>query len=129
MSVRKDLSTNYNRSTIVLRSVVTCYGCKYAKTNILRSYYEDETLPFLRSTVFGPFKTTYSTFLNQECSSQRLARSWFLKIDIVRTLVCIHVCVRLRAIKNYSLEISQNSQSNKSYCLSVSLYGTCYQYC
>ena len=45
-----------------------------------------------------PFNKKYSsvTFLNQ-------ARAWFLKITSVRMCVC--VCVRPRAIKNYSREM------------------------
>ena len=61
------------------------------------------------------------TFLNQACA-------WFLEIAFVWE-VSMRMCVRPWAIKNYSHEISLNSQSNKSYCLSVSLYSTCYRYC
>ena len=36
----------------------------------------------------------------------RPAHAWFLKIDIVRTSVCMSVCVSTpRAIKNYSREM------------------------
>ena len=57
-----------------------------------------------------------TVFLNQ-------ARTWFLKIDIVRTSVC--VCVRVclcmsapRAIKNYSREMKSEKLRRASYVTS-----------
>ena len=67
--------------------------------------------------------------------ARRPARAWFLNIDMVRTSVCVCVCVCVRVcpppglLKTIHVKGSLNNQPNKSYCLSVSLYGTCYRYC
>ena len=41
------------------------------------------------------------------------------EIEIVRTSVCLRVCLRL---PDYYVKYSLNSRSNKSYCRSVPLY-------
>ena len=70
--------------------------------------------------------------LNQACG-QRPARAWFLEIAFVREVgmrVCSFVCmcVRPRLLETIYVKLSLNRQLNKSYCFSVSLYGTCYRY-
>ena len=43
--------------------------------------------------------------------------------------VSVSVCPPPELLKTIHVKGSLNNQPNKSYCLSVSLYGTCYRYC
>ena len=49
--------------------------------------------------------TKLTTFINQARAGQRPAYVWFLEMTFVQEVgmhVCLSVCVRPRAIKNYS---------------------------
>ena len=68
-------------------------------------------LPFIFCKVLTYFLQDCHVFLNLERAGRRPARAWFLKIDMVRTsvCVCVYVCLSVcvsapRAIKNYSRE-------------------------
>ena len=50
------------------------------------------------------------------------------KITFMRTYVCMHVCACPPGYEKLPCEMVLNNQSNKSYCFSLCLYGTYYQY-